>query len=1789
MVFSKCIAVLTLIIVYNIKHSETSIERTRLPQNKFPGEQVCNKYCECKSKRTESYTFMGGITEYKEIMCKSWLKFVQLGSDHEFQTKVSELETIRMHVQDEDRNGIEFVDVKDDPYTESLISEDEHLRTLIIDLSKVVAYKKIKFFEISNATALKFVNPNFFKLFDSLDYGVSFYNLENLRKIPYIPIPVERKFNVKRLLRLEVIKGCGKEICTNYRMLRYINILIGKSYTKLLEIENLGLPFRWLEIHIAVVEPRVHIHSNIFKGKLFERFDYQTFGSMNLFDLTDSDLREYSYRNGELLGYLRSKTIADENLLAEATLIHNNKILPNFHSPFFYNISPVSKKLKLKGVPANTLVSIISVIPTMNANERDYNVCEKVNKQKQIFTREDTKRTLRYTSVDISDTLEAIPDYVTDLTIYTLHAVISKDVTIGSSLKFTLYCETLSSFKDAAIYQKAARESPSIGNFSARVIPLKDANATDEVFAKMSIACHELLKPHKICNKYCDCKSKRTESYTFMGGITEYKEIMCKSWLKFVQLGSDHEFQAKVSELETIRMHVQDEDRNGIEFVDVKDDPYTESLISEDEHLRTLIIDLSKVVAYKKIKFFEISNATALKFVNPNFFKLFDSLDYGVSFYNLENLRKIPYIPIPVERKFNIKHLLRPEVIKGCGKEICTNYRMLRYINILIGKSYTKLLEIENLGLPFRWLEIHIAVVEPRVHIHSNIFKGKLFERFDYQTFGSMNLFDLTDSDLREYSYRNGELLGYLRSKTIADENLLAEATLIHNNKILPNFHSPFFYNINRVSKKLKLQGVPAGTIVSVISVIPTVNATGDDYQFCTKLNNYNYPKEIFTKEDTKRTLRYTSVDLSNILKTIPDYVTDLTIFTLHAIISEDFTIRSSLTLTLYCATVSDINNAAIYQVAPKKDPAISDFSVRVTNLKDADKIDPVFAQMSFVCMALISQGTMQQQFKTSFEETTQWKIFQSMPYHVIDNPQLFKNTQEHLAVSNAFRSMENFIYFVRTLTKESNHVPYLSLDSLKELLIVLQDAGKMALKRHQDLRNKLAFSDLSQMNKENLVKILKGQSELELSILEDSYRKTESLTLIANRTRMDLSQSVGKLGSIVKKLSQKVVELNNKVYSLEAEFKSAVKRREAEAYAEAASAAASAIFSIFSGGFDPNKAIRAINKARRIAASFKNIIKVTENLKKLMTKLKDLGRKIKSVLKNFKNIASNLASNLRKKITRFFKKGIKELDSTMQKKIIDTTKMIHEKGQALTELVDALILARRSINVVKLGFDPGDEAKVKNLTILDVLEWDLARDHVTGMMDASLSIEVPETLNFKTALLKVLRAGKAETQARIDFAKAGEEFSAAEYSWKQFVNELADTQESINSVKNKIKELKTKLENMEADKIRPMVMKKKLDTQWELALEEFRIKIKLYMHIAEFCQAYLYFHLQSCPPELQFDLNDNLDVALRVANRLQYQSVQQLKNLYPPPQTFHNKTVFFRTLTKCECLEDLDMIKATDNPNHDNDVNKAYRNSAACLEMATDSGDITEEMKKEMFSLSEKCKLSLVNEIKQDNEITFDVPIASTLFGHRDRVRVDEVQVFLKGAKTESGKLEVWIQTAGISQDRYRGKVFSFTGESWIRVFSYYSESVVKESDLERKKRGIYKRDDRVSLIERRTVDSAIMEKLEKMELHLDRMEARLTEIEKESKKIKGIGGKLQQIENFVKTNSGNGQSVLESANVHKSFYGIYRVPTPFTTWIISVPPEPERNRGLDISGLYEIEVRFSGSFIAVARGDSS
>ena len=91
-------------------------------------------------------------------------------------------------------------------------------------------------------------------------------------------------------MHLELIQGCRRETCSNYEKIRNINILIGKSYARVFKIENFGLNNTWvfLDVQIAAVEPRLQIDTNIFSGRKFNSFDYQTFGSMNVLDLNDA-------------------------------------------------------------------------------------------------------------------------------------------------------------------------------------------------------------------------------------------------------------------------------------------------------------------------------------------------------------------------------------------------------------------------------------------------------------------------------------------------------------------------------------------------------------------------------------------------------------------------------------------------------------------------------------------------------------------------------------------------------------------------------------------------------------------------------------------------------------------------------------------------------------------------------------------------------------------------------------------------------------------------------------------------------------------------------------------------------------------------------------------------------------------------------------------------------------------------------------------------------------------------------------------------------------------------------------------------------------------------------------------------------------------------------------------------------------------------------------------------------------------------------------------------------------
>ena len=432
-------------------------------------------------------------------------------------------------------------------------------------------------------------------------------------------------------------------------------------------------------------------------------------------------------------------------------------------------------------------------------------------------------------------------------------------------------------------------------------------------------------------------------------------------------------------------------------------------------------------------------------------------------------------------------------------------------------------------------------------------------------------------------------------------------------------------------------------------------------------------------------------------------------------------------------------------------------------------------------------------------------------------------------------------------------------------------------------------------------------------------------------------------------------------------------------------------------------------------------------------------------------------------------------------------------------------------------------------------------------MMDASLSMEAPETLSYKTALLKLIQTGKARTQAEIDKAATGVECTKEAFTYDQHFADLLSLNLTIASIRKTLKNRKD--ESKQIDALKNEYRRKHFDEKLLLQGDIFALKLNLYMYTINFCKAYLYFHLQECPSELQFDLDDPLETALYVANRLQYQSVEQLKNLYPAPQTFHNTSIQFYLPENCDCVQPFLDIDGTeeDESLHAEAVDKAYQDSATCLGLQDTPSDITQRLAYEKL---EDCKSSEVFTLRRFKSINIDVPLDCPLFQSRDRVRVDEVEVYLHGAKTDNGRIEIWIQTSGLSQDRYKSKVFSFTGEPWRRGFSYFS------SDARKRQREVEKRD--------------VTESLQDMQETINTINQRIIDIDK----------RQQHLLELLRSHSQEKFTISEAADVHKSFQGIYRVPTVFTNWYIRVPQNA--NPGLDLSQLTSIKVRFAGSFIA-------
>ena len=664
-----------------------------------------------------------------------------------------------------------------------------------------------------------------------------------------------------------------------------------------------------------------------------------------------------------------------------------------------------------------------------------------------------------------------------------------------------------------------------------------------------------------------------------------------------------------------------------------------------------------------------------------------------------------------------------------------------------------------------------------------------------------------------------------------------------------------------------------------------------------------------------------------------------------------------------------------------------------------------------------------------------------------IDIEKMFTREQQednsYHYIHNAIKKINDLKLFFNTYGENARRLPRLSENLYKEKTLIYHEIAKTLISTEK-------VSDLRDGQK-ILLSISEKKSETEVAVAGEQQKILDTRAEDARKT---LDKLRGKRMLYEREYKQNAVAFN-----------AAVKRREAQAYLDAALSIFSAITSIFSGG------IGAISQIGDLSNAITKLVKTIKKIQKL------IGR-ITIIIETIANLATAVRDTY------------------------------------------------NNINVVQEGFNPKFDIsqvedvvnKVSNLDAADILEWDLAAGHVDGMMDASLSAEIPETLSYKTSILKMIAAGKAETEASIDYAMLQSDIYMNQFKLDGYIQEI----KFINDAKNK----------MNAGQYNNEFLR-------NIKLSGMQLKLDLFLHMTDYCDSSFYYNLQPCYAYTEFSFGSRLDQILFISNKILTESFANMNDLFPPPQTFIDKSIVVELDATCEdiieeyngildsdkckntftsadcrvkastvcrnalaasgCTSDLQvkMNEVVDADNNDDDETRRF--NAKVDVIAGINSDAKKEIKFERIYLN--CLSSPVRELKTKKETLISISLENEEFKTFDRVRVDEVKVILHGAESNSQFMEVAIENQGVVADRLNGKTFVFTGDKWKRITRYKPAENIYDIKFQ----------------------------------------------------IKG--------------------------DVHKDFRTNFNNPTPFSTWRIFV--SDTRNPGLDLSGVTSIEIMFSGSLM--------
>lgn len=1173
----------------------------------------------------------------------------------------------------------------------------------------------------------------------------------------------------------------------------------------------------------------------------------------------------------------------------------------------------------------------------------------------------------------------------------------------------------------------------------------------------------------ELCNKKCKCEDGD-------------KKIMCKSMRELWSLVTEGgKFSKEFADYEVV---VSDKNLKHID--------HTFRLKKEQKNG---LIEIRGLV---------LSNFKVLKTINESFFEdHFPNLEYLTITETENELQEITIGKLPHLKVLQLNgHKLR--TIRGCGERtrFCFDENKMELLEV-------PSLNLKHLGLPQYITTVKIDLNHASTEIgDENVFKTKIIETLDF-TMPKAMTFPVPFTHIESVEEFIFEI------PHMKDEQLWSLIASVHD--------TPFL--AYRMNLKMKTKEEETEVKFPVI-MKPCSNCDYDEIAHIADLGGVCFDEQQYldtfnadlpkgTQKNRTLTIRGIFVDIDKLLQELDgDATFHVTIYTIIAKVPKTKFINFDL--KVYYAVLQ--NEGVFSQSVTVRKPYTM---IRMEDmfgapLRFAKSLDGIFVHQYSLCIAKLA--AIRHTTTGSVKDSIAWNMFENLPTTAIHTP--CSEPLINSKTSTIQNLLHRYMYMYANEEKKINRLPAMPIYMQEELAGILVEAAANIEEKRADFAMRPTFNDFHTTVLYHVNNVINHEDGKQVKFLKYEQSKALKLASLVLRKRDMYEKRLKQIRAALNEQISNSVEMGNELETKARAFISGALSREAQEWATIGSDVSYSLVSVITvGGFDFAAVEQKAVEGGSMMVKLKNITSVLHKLQQLMETMKEISVLYGEVKDIFKERYEILKRNLKRIDARMSPKQ-KTTHGGLLKRISKGLRNVEDIGEG--------VLALARARGYRLEYDSGTEmlatAELKliemehELQLHQVEKWDTVHDKIEALFDKDVTLKIPETEEFKATLFNMITKSKTITQLRFAEARITSELIAADKNYWAHIEEYSALGNAVDEIKVSGMLLNIGHDVKKAEEEYKLHFKK---SQKYIFYVTFINKLRILETYHDFCQGYFYYHLKPCPIQNYIDIFIPIgEVKKRFDDLMFGSTIKKFQNFNPPPQSFDNIAVVIKKEPNCKCvMEPYERLKDVET---DRNVTETEEKKFMELSKLTcyphEKNIITDKV---IMAKLDRCNVGQLENFINQKTISVQIPLNyKDDFIMSERVRVDDVRVFINGIKTSNGKVVVKIVSPGIIQDRYEGDVYKFYGSQWARSYEYCGKDI-KHTDSSK------------------------------------------------------------DYDPYEQTRACASESykTILSTNIHPDFRGFHLKPSLFSTWIVSVPPE--LNPGLDLQSVESLEISFSGSLI--------